>query len=91
MSRILSSTVQDLKENVQPRHSNSLNQSKDVQKSVSSHNSQVHISQAQHQETSSFIIDTNRALSSIFGNSNIYGGTFNITLHIDQPKRPRVE
>ena len=77
MSRILSTTRPD-KENIPNSEGTEI--------------SHVNISHSQSLGVeNSLNIDTNLALRSIFSHSNIYGGTFNITMQVEQPKRPRLE
>jgi hypothetical protein len=78
MSRILSTTRPD-KENI-------------TRPNEIAHVQQISQTCSQSLEVeSSMNIDTNLAMRSVFSHSNIYGGTFNINLHIEQPKRQRLE
>lgn len=79
MSRILSTTRPDKENIIRP------NEIAHVQQQISQTCSQS------LEVESSMNIDTNLALRSVFSHSNIYGGTFNINLHIEQPKRQRLE
>ena len=81
MSNILGST-----ENIQPKHSSTYSHPFKT-KPLGLYRSVVQVSSC----TENMSLDSNSVLSSVFGNSHIYGGTFNINLHIDQPKKPRTD